>query len=841
MASSNPSASPSLSLCSQQSPLAPTTQSADSDALEWSRAPKKWASRGEPFYEHNTKYPQRLAQIECPDATFAEYVQGCTKRRIRMPAGLRRDGAAAEIKAWMPAPRMPAPRPGSQQALAATDEVANFHHLWHGYMSGRRVVCPEQADDGRALLRQEREELEAFCARTDPLDNSLPPRGVALLLVLPPTSTASTLSLLDGFATLADTPPNSNKLFVATPPLTMCSKVRFSVHGGVLAAQAASILEEESCDSQAWNAVKSHAPFIVLRWCKLGLDGDDVRVRAERVEVTAKDLADCGVNGTRAAEVLRKLALRLAEAYDVPMPAQLDAKLPATAPNYFEKHIVDAGQELYQMMYQEETFCPTEQMSKCGVTRLADVYGVYVRIVRNDLSQSTSKSSLYGHLLCAGGDDQHQWAHTMDAKNWACHNYLGLPPVNDRSPMMQRMLHTLAATTFPIELGERVSLYGLGGKSGQPIQSPNSWIWASRIAIVPVQQSQKENFFILTCDWRSCKPKDERFKLANDAYMERLHDYMQRFCPLPGGKVVPRPVVAPQCPRPLAAPQTETAEDALALQVFAPPGLQRISSYRNYLDDAIVGMHAGNVPKPIVQMLREARLFLPDDPAPTLVDACRLIHKRLRGDRELEEARKLEMDRLNDLASSAVIDGAAAATAAAGGCGVLKRSRTSVEPGGYKPDAVKELIAALKPSMVVARPSFGYEGMHRTPRGMALPMATLIATAYNGGQAPAPEKITVQMIAAAKTIEDPLVAFLTVAKLCNTAGVRTFFSVITEAEDSVSVGELCMRTGTLVPCDRFAVFSATPRVYVAVRMKSNNGMVVNALSSRPQTNGKPKA
>jgi hypothetical protein len=818
--------SPTLLPCPSEAPLAPKDGDCEDAARRWSDTTQTWAATGEPFYEHDPNYPQRLAQIERPDAAYAQHLQRCMQQPVCLPRGLNRADGSPTIKAWMPAPR-----PSTMKASKATDDIATFHTLWNGYMSQRRVVCPVLPCVGRNLLSGEAEELEAHGANLAPLDNSLPPRGVALLLVLPPTSNAKVLWLLDGFAALADTAPDANVWTAAPPTLTMCSKVRFCVHGGDLAALATTIREKESCDSKAWSAVATLAPCLVLRWSKT-IDSEAC-VRSERIAITSKDLDDCGEGGSRAAEVLRTMALRMASLYDVTMPAQFDAKLPPTEPLHFENQVAQASQELYDAMYQEERFEPTAVMKTNGVTRLASVRGPYVRVCQGALSQATSQTALYGLLLCAGGDDHNQWTHhQVDARKWAYCNYLGLPPVEDHSPGMQRLLHTLTASTTRLELGSRVSLYGIGGKPGEPIQSPNSWIWTSRMAIVPVQQAQAQGFYVLPCDARSCDPGDKRLREANAAHMKRLHDYMLRCCPPVGGSVQPRREASPARVRPLDNnAQEQTADDALALEVFAPPGTLKISSARNYLDDALVGMNESAVPKPIVQMLREARMLLPQEQsAPTVLDACRYIHTRLRDDRQIMEKRKRDADESQRLAIDAMLNGAAAAAAAAGDRPANHRRGMGL---ALVPRDIQVLVAHLRlAKMVLVVPNFKYKNMRATPRDSAQYLIKLVSAGVCGGVATPMHAVSPQVVAAAKSIEDPLVALCTVAKLCNTTGVRTFVATTNPLTEEADLAELCLSTAQLKPCDRFAVASTTPRALFTISWRPEDGMVVNCLVMR---------
>ena len=836
MAAPEPSQShsPALLPCPSEAPLAPKGLEGEDAARRSSDPPQKWSPMGEPFYEHDPSMPQQLAQVDRPDAAYAQYLQRCTQQPVCLPHGLKRDDGSPTIKAWLPVPR-----PGLVKASKAADDIATFHFLWNGYMSQRRVVCPVLPCVGRTLLRDEAEELEAHGANHVPPDSSLPPRGVALLLLLPPTSNAKALSLLDGFATLADTAPDASVWTTAPPALTMCSKVRFGVHGGALAAQAAAILEDESCDSKAWAQVAPHAPSLVLRWSKV-VDLTP-RVRSERVAITPADLDDCGVGGSCAAEVLRNLALRMAELYDVPMPAQFDAKLPPTQPLYFENQVAQASQELYDVMYQEERFEPTEVMKANGVTRLAWVRGPYVRVCCGDLSQATSQTVRYGHLLCAGGDDHNQWTHhQVDARKWAYCNYLGLPPVEDHSPVMQRLLHTLTASTTRLELGPRVSLYGIGGKPGEPIQPPNSWLWVSRMAIVPVQQTQAQGSYVLPCDARSCDPRDKRLREANTVHMKRLHDYMRRCCPSVGGSVQPRPEVSPACTRSLEKAQEQTADDELALEAFAPPGTPKISAPRNYLDDALVAMNEGGAPKPIVQMLREARALLLQEQsakAPTVLDACRYIHKRLRDDRQITEKRKRDADELQRLATEAVLNGAAAAAAAAATAAgdSSANQRRSLGPA-LSPRDIRELVAAARKGMTLLAPNFKYKNMRATPRTSTEHLIKLVSAGVCGGVATPPHAVSPQVVAAARSIEDPLVALCTVAKLCNTTGVRTFVATTNPDTEDADVAELCLSTAQLKPCDRFTVVSTAPRALITISWRPEDGMVVNCFAMSPAGN-----
>ena len=110
-------------------------------------------------------------------------------------------------------------------------------------------------------------------------------------------------------------------------------------------------------------------------------------------------------------------------------------------------------------------------------------------------------------------------------------------------------------------------------------------------------------------------------------------------------------------------------------------------------------------------------------------------------------------------------------------------------------------------------------------------MVEFIATTYNNGVAPPPETLSHDMVRVATTVDNPISAFTALAKLCNKIGTRTFFTVTTQGVEVAELGELCMKTGQLQPCDRFTVCAAQPRVLVMMSMRTaDDGIIVNAFS-----------
>jgi hypothetical protein len=72
-----------------------------------------------------------------------------------------------------------------------------------------------------------------------------------------------------------------------------------------------------------------------------------------------------------------------------------------------------------------------------------------------------------------------------------------------RSEMMQienndMGLHTAATQVYSEHLGTQVSLFARGARAGTPIQSPGSWIFVFKTAIVPLEHVLP-NFFIIPC------------------------------------------------------------------------------------------------------------------------------------------------------------------------------------------------------------------------------------------------------------------------------------------------------------------------------------------------------
>ena len=815
-----------------------TTTTASKEADTATKAPQ-WSARGPPFYATDPRHPQSLHRINTPHVAYVEHVQELSMQPVDLPVKVARPGKA--VRAYAPAARK-----GVAHRNIFSD-IEAFEDLWNGVMSARRTIASTTLDECRGMLASEQAELTAHAQGKPSADNSLPPRqfGVMLLIPLGLGSSQEVLKVLDAFAALSDTIPSwvpqweEHKEYKPS----MCSAIRFSVHSGKqgeLAAEAERALRSEAMDHTQWDKC-SNAISVALRW-GVSIEADTwessgdaaepaVRMRCERLPITAKQTKQFGLNGENAAQTLKGLINELATQWQLELPLDFDMPTPMPNPGYFEAQVVHAANEMHDTLYREIPFLPNEAMQFANVTHLHPLHGYHVRIFRDGIQNAANDSVLQGLLLCAGDDIRVKELADGNARyGFTDHLFrnrnLGL-------------LHTAASSVAPVALDKRVSFYGIGnGKPGMPIQRNKSTVWVMYTAVKSIEETIHGGNWVLPCDSASCLPKDTIYTDGMKAYMKRLTAFVQKLFPIAGvtdmaSQSLPSPEMV-RCYRDMGAKEKKrSAADRFYEDAVKPPGLPTIGAKRNFVGETIVALRRVDAPSELVQLLQMAAARV-NKPDATVQDAFVCAAEIIRTHEQMDTARRIECEEMKQKANDAMVNAAVCADKA------VKAFKASHSGGGEQLtfDMVKELMHEIHSVSKSVKEPFRSNGMTTTPRPTELlrDLATFVRTALNGAVAPAeaPEDDQ-EMYDVARNIPDPLEMIREVVYTYAKAlgDMRVFFSTRTEKNESNALYKLDMNSRALLPCDRFTVLKSigTPFVMFVVKVFGKGvGVMINAVS-----------
>jgi ABC-type transporter Mla MlaB component len=207
----------------------------------------------------------------------------------------------------------------------------------------------------------------------------------------------------------------------------------------------------------------------------------------------------------------------MATAYGADLPANMFTPAPDTIPRQFEHQFAKCSDEFCAFLNHRDEFSPSEAMRKAGCTLLSIVPGVMLRMSARaaGLGGVTSNNAMHALLLCADGQEGM-------ARDFVITNREGLPPLPEERAS-KLLLHTVAVQVEPMKLNGAVTLFAQGGKPGEPIQSPGSWVWRSSAAIVPIEKVM-ENFFVMSCGVESTLPKRCSMRKFMQTHMQRSMD-----------------------------------------------------------------------------------------------------------------------------------------------------------------------------------------------------------------------------------------------------------------------------------------------------------------------------
>lgn len=689
--------------------------------------------RGRPFYSTDPVHPQSLQRVDRPDIGWVTYVQQLSYQPVDLPVKVVRTGPT--VRAAAPVVRV------GQGHMSHQTDIECFTGTWNGYMSARRTNSSTNVEECRQMLASEGVEITTKMQKKPAPGNSLDPRpfGVSLLIPVGLGSNEAALQVLDGFAAVSDTSPRSAPEWDDYKP-SMCSVMRFSVHAGKrgeLAAEAESVLCAEALDLNEWDKC-SGSMSIVLRWgvridsetCEGSEDDAEpfVKLRCERVAITAAKIKQFGPNGQNAARVIKGLINELATRFGRELPYDFDMPPPTPTPGYFESQIVDAAKEMEKMLYKEIPFVPNDAMQYMNVTHLHHLHGYHVRILKGGLENAANDSVLQG-LLLSGSDDDHKVRSFVN--NEARYGF-GAHLLGDYA---SRILHTAASSVSPMPLDAKVSFYGLGsGKPGMPFQRDRSEVWVTCTAIKSIEEAVHGKAMVLPCDADSCLPIRSIYETAMKTYMQRLTDYVQKLFPIAGVARMPSPLIQDiELVRRVRHPaeRKRTADDRFYDEAVRPPGWPTIGAKRNLVGETIVALRNAKAPPELVEVLQlaAARVNKPDA---TVQDAFACTAKILRTHEDAESALRTQCEELRAKADEAAFNAAMQSDKA------VKAIKTNHSTEKITFDMIKELVAPVSRVSQNVQVPFRGLAMKTTPRGAVLmhALVTFVRTALNGGAAP---------------------------------------------------------------------------------------------------------
>jgi hypothetical protein len=442
------------------------------------------------FLESDPSSLPNLAPVQIPTGALMEATQQMVLREVTLPFNQTRNDA--HMKALFP-------REGSV-SLA-------FANVFEGFASSRRLVSPKSLAQAEWMLIAETKELMDHAKKITSADNSLPPRGVAVILLVPAFASRhrTALDILDGMAALSDGTTLDNK------PIT--TTMRFSVFGDNMTKPVEELIGRDCLDSG-----NIEHTSILLRWSENDCSGN-VRVRTEFSTLRTPSV------GEESAVYIQSVLVSLSVKFNVTMPPEFFLPPKHASGAYYEKQIMKTSDEFAVILNNKDPFIPTKSMNAIGCNRLVSIGGVYVRMspVACGLAGVVANTAFHALLLCADGEQQ-------AARAFAIANREGLPPPTGIN--QERLcLHTLGVQAEHVFFNDTVSLYGSSGKPGEPIQSPNTCMWRRRSAVVPIEIVM-QSFFVMSCSLTSLMPgkpnltpfMEMHFRHAVDLYHDLFGD-----------------------------------------------------------------------------------------------------------------------------------------------------------------------------------------------------------------------------------------------------------------------------------------------------------------------------
>lgn len=358
-----------------------------------------------------------------------------------------------------------------------------FKEMYAGYLSAQSVLVAKYATDPVKLLASETAELTAATtAKAPAADNSLPPRSLAVWLLANVDNGASPHvdTFLDAFSTYANFNVGTHRVV---------NTVRMSALFG---ADAVFLLDQVKKECIGSSVLEMGCVRLLLRW------HTGTEMRSAWRDMPHRS-ADSGVSALRS---LQDTVVRMCGVEDAPFPPTLSQLVsdPVFA-HAFYNVMVSVSKEFFDLLKGDASIQTSDIFKAQNETTALQPTSLFVRVVNKRLGKDgiTNSSSFHGALL--GLNTKLEQIRTFVEE--ADEHGLRLPISKMECELG---LHLCAVQAEGLQLNRTISLFGTLGIAGQPIHSPNSWVWVSRPAVRPIDAALLNDFALFPCDQASLLP-----------------------------------------------------------------------------------------------------------------------------------------------------------------------------------------------------------------------------------------------------------------------------------------------------------------------------------------------
>lgn len=358
-----------------------------------------------------------------------------------------------------------------------------FKELHCGYLSAQSVLVSKYATDTVKLLASETAELTAAAAaKTAAVDNSLPPRSLAVWLLANVDNGACPHvdTFLDAFSTYANFKVGTTRVV---------NSVRMSALFG---ADAIFLLDQVKKECIGSSVLEMGCVRLLIRW------NTGFEMRSAWRDMPHR----CADSGLSALRSLQDTVVRMCGVEDAPFPPTLSQPVsdPVCA-HAFYNVMVSVSKEFFDLLEGDACIHTSDFVKAQNDTTALQPTSVFVRVVDKRLGKDgiTNSSSFHGALLGLNTKLEQIRAFVEETDEHG----LRLPISKMECELG---LHLCAVQAEGLQLGRTVSLFGTLGIAGQPIHSPNSWVWVSRPAVRPIDASLLNDFALFPCDKDSLLP-----------------------------------------------------------------------------------------------------------------------------------------------------------------------------------------------------------------------------------------------------------------------------------------------------------------------------------------------
>jgi len=514
------------------------------------------APASSPFLQSEPTSLPSLQQIKLPIGAVKEFQQQVHSTAVDLPIPKAR--SSKRVHAEVPTAGCP----------------PAFKYAFNAFCTARRCMSPSTLDEAEAMVSSEAFELIASKRGDSGKGNSLDPRGICLSLVIPHEciNNANTIALIDGFAALSDLKSKTQ--------VPIATKIRFTIYGDNCVVPIENALKREAFDNTVIDTVS-----IVARWSESDAAGAS-RVRSEcfSLGVTTPPIEE-------AARHIQTAVVKMSTMFGFSIPPDFFRDPPQPFAGYYEQQVADCSKDWRALLHHEEPFSASDEMLRSHKNVLVRVPGCYVRLspIALGLAGVTSSEVIHAVLLCAEG---------MESKALDyCKTYReGLRPPDGEDELLD--LHTIALHTERVYLNGMISLYGHGGRSGEPIKPDGNWVYKTNAAVVPIK-TLMDRFFVMSCDMHSMMPENAALTKFMDKHMQKsLRLYDALFATNDYERIT---LAAPSAPPPLSPTEMNSIPEDERF-IFSALGVD-LKSERMLIGEAISFLMQSGAPTSLVEML----------------------------------------------------------------------------------------------------------------------------------------------------------------------------------------------------------------------------------------------